>query len=217
MVVEIDGDESIAESDESNVFVASMTTSLAEIISDLGDGSVVEIAADASFPTADYLIIQPDVSVQFTGDWSVLDPVVIDGNFLHRAMSADRQIHIRTQSPWTNPILLVDVDRNGSVTPRDALVVINRISRFAVDDNNRLGIPVGDQSHQYYDTNGDGLASPIDALTVINFIGRRSEQSEAESERIDAIDHLLSASMTDRIEHERDLAIELQDDLFRLF
>ncbi len=64
---------------------------------------------------------------------------------------------------YTNPRQSVDVNGDGYVSPRDALLVINRLNAGAggAVDGVNLGA-------YYLDVNGDRLLSPIDALLVIN-------------------------------------------------
>lgn len=72
-----------------------------------------------------------------------------------------------------------DVDRNGTVTPRDALIVVNSISRSA-------NAPEGEQSRRKnryrLDVNDDGKVTAVDALRVINFIALQTHQNLAEGE-----------------------------------
>ena len=66
-----------------------------------------------------------------------------------------------TSSVRTNLFERGDVDANGELTPRDALMVINQLGRGGEGET---GSSVG----RYLDANGDGKVSPIDALWVIN-------------------------------------------------
>ena len=71
-------------------------------------------------------------------------------------------------SDWQNPLWKYDVDDDGSLSPLDALVVINKINR--ADPNLSFQDPVG--SNPYYDTDGDFSLSPLDALNIINRINQ---------------------------------------------
>ena len=71
-------------------------------------------------------------------------------------------------SDWQNPLWKYDVDDDGSLSPLDALVVINKLNR--ADPNLSFLDPVG--LNPYYDTDGDFSLSPLDALTVINGINQ---------------------------------------------
>ncbi|MEZ6092323.1 MAG: dockerin type I domain-containing protein [Pirellulaceae bacterium] len=83
---------------------------------------------------------------------------------------------------WRNPARPNDVDNDMSVTPLDALLVINDLNR---EGSRSLGV----RPHQltrYLDTNGDGNVSAVDALQVINQLSRGSvppsERAEGEAE-----------------------------------
>ena len=77
---------------------------------------------------------------------------------------------------WQNPSDPFDVDNSGSVSARDALLIINRIVR----NGSRLP-PDNDSSDRFYDVSGDGRATPIDALRVINQLVRQRLGGEGES------------------------------------
>ena len=67
--------------------------------------------------------------------------------------------------PW------LDVNSDASVTPLNALLVINRLNSTGTG-------PAGTQSH--LDVNRDGIISPLDALLVINRLNRPGD-GEGES------------------------------------
>lgn len=65
---------------------------------------------------------------------------------------------------FTNSANAFDVNADGSVTPIDALIVINSLNSGGVTAGGE-----GEQAPKYYvDVNGDGTVSPLDALLVIN-------------------------------------------------
>ena len=67
-------------------------------------------------------------------------------------------------SGWTNPNNPLDVNNNGTVTPIDALDVLNYLNT-----NGSGPLPTAPQGvHFYVDTNANGSVSPIDALLVLN-------------------------------------------------
>ncbi|MCA9191340.1 MAG: tandem-95 repeat protein [Planctomycetales bacterium] len=80
-----------------------------------------------------------------------------------------------TSLPFHNPLISEDVDYNFSVTPRDALMIINEI-------NSRGSYDLGDQpdasrsAPAFLDVSGDGVLSPQDALMVINFLNGEGEE-----------------------------------------
>jgi hypothetical protein len=63
-----------------------------------------------------------------------------------------------------NALLPEDTNGSGEVTPVDALVVINELSRSARG--------VAAESANMADVNADGAATPLDALTIINRLSR---------------------------------------------
>ena len=76
-------------------------------------------------------------------------------------------------NPWTNPDNSNDVNANGSVSPLDALLVINELNEPIVSDPSTGALPVpipnpAAFAPPFFDVNGDGFVSPIDALLVIN-------------------------------------------------
>ena len=72
-------------------------------------------------------------------------------------------------SDWQNPLLPYDVNDTSSVTPLDALLLINDLNRNGsrsiteTFDNENLDL-------SYVDVNGDGSSSPIDVLSIINYL-----------------------------------------------
>lgn len=68
-------------------------------------------------------------------------------------------------SDWQNPARQLDVNNDGSLTPLDALLGINRLNSVV---SGPLPLRAANSDEPYYDTNGDGIHSPIDVLLVIN-------------------------------------------------
>ena len=66
----------------------------------------------------------------------------------------------------TNPILPIDVNGDGEVTPTDVLQLVNRI--------NKSGGPLApvdaDGQPTFYDVTGDNALSPSDVLVVVNYL-----------------------------------------------
>ena len=76
------------------------------------------------------------------------------------ALNEFEQSVVSQASPWQNQEDPSDVNRDGSTTPIDALLVVNQI-------NASSPLPAAPVS-LFVDVNGDGQVSPIDALEVIN-------------------------------------------------
>ncbi len=69
-------------------------------------------------------------------------------------------------SDWRNPIDSLDVDGDGSISPLDPLVIINRIN-----ENREAGLPaIRPASEKFIDVDGDQTVSPLDVLVLINHI-----------------------------------------------
>jgi hypothetical protein len=84
-------------------------------------------------------------------------------------------------APAMNPTNALDVDNDGSISPLDALLVINRLNSPA----NILAGGEGEGSDLpklYFDVNGDGAVTPLDALTVINYLNQPRAFSPAAGE-----------------------------------
>ncbi len=87
-----------------------------------------------------------------------------------------------SQLPWQNAAWALDVDDNGAVTPRDALILINRLN-----DVGPARLPPPTTSHlsaPFYDVSGDNQITPQDALRVINYLNSGGNAAgSAEGER----------------------------------
>jgi hypothetical protein len=88
-------------------------------------------------------------------------------------------------SPWHNPRIDLDVTRDGTVGPVDALVVVNELNFLTIVDPVTKRFPdllPEDYVVQYrYDVDDNGILTPRDALLVINFLNGIAE-SEADGE-----------------------------------
>jgi len=102
------------------------------------------------------------------------------------------------ESPFQNPRNQYDVDDNGQVTPRDVLLIVNRLNSATGGEGEG-----GQASMVYYDVNGDGLGTPHDALKVVNFLnaqivtigggeGEGGDQGGQPVEPTGAADHVAS-------------------------
>ncbi len=124
-----------------------------------------------------------------------------DGVYLTHAEQAEAEIEIAVQdvhgqypptvqtfvieilpnvNPFHHPSLPFDVSGDNQVTPLDALLILNAISR-----NGGPG-PITDfpAPGQYWDVNGDGYITPMDAMLVLNYLNsqRRAGSATSESE-----------------------------------
>ncbi len=111
------------------------------------------------------------------------------------------QVAIRPGSVSQDPINPLDVNHDGSVTPVDVLLIVNRINRSSDFNSGSAG---DDTFIPSLDTNRDGLHSPTDALLVINYLNRRADDEQAEGEAHETDQHLASAGWpADDLEQRR--------------
>ncbi|MEZ6092116.1 MAG: GEVED domain-containing protein [Pirellulaceae bacterium] len=107
---------------------------------------------------------------------------VVEGELQVVATSGGATLKIRGAN-WTNPLDRYDVNKSGSVTPLDALVILNQLSRrdalvgstsTLVDPTTLSPLPVN-----FYDVTGEGLLTPLDALRILNYLNRGGASGEA--------------------------------------
>ncbi|MFO0939897.1 MAG: dockerin type I domain-containing protein [Pirellulales bacterium] len=113
---------------------------------------------------------------------------------------ADRAVvalHIaEDESPWHNYALPLDVSGNGTITPVDALQVIDYLN--SVVDRSLIGKdPL--KLPSFIDVNLDQIASPSDVLKIINFLSSRSagegeigSNENSRGEDLAAVDYLFT-------------------------
>jgi len=76
-----------------------------------------------------------------------------------------RVVASRLQNPTDEVNNFTDVDDNGFITARDALLVINRLAQAG---SNSVPVTSADSGPFFYDVNGDQTITSFDALLVIN-------------------------------------------------
>jgi hypothetical protein len=85
---------------------------------------------------------------------------------------------------YQNPNNRYDVDGNGFVQPRDALLIVNLLNNFDTDGDGvvnpftDLGTPAPNPP-PFYDVSGDNLITRADALLVVNFINSQASPAAA--------------------------------------
>jgi hypothetical protein len=79
--------------------------------------------------------------------------------------------------PWQNEANTNDANADGSVSPVDALVIINYINEHG---SGELPVPPPTNIVFFLDTNGDGSVSPVDVLIVINLLNATPVAGEGE-------------------------------------
>ncbi len=93
----------------------------------------------------------------------------------------------RIDSPRHNLVLAEDADRDGGVTARDALVIINDLTR-----NQSRMLSAGETAGFSVDVNNDGAVSALDALLVINELSRQSSGNGEQVASLTAVDQVMS-------------------------
>ncbi|QDT07631.1 Serine-aspartate repeat-containing protein D precursor [Rubripirellula lacrimiformis] len=79
-----------------------------------------------------------------------------------------------TRTAFQNPSLAQDVNNDGFVSPIDALVIINAMSRLSAEGE----AGSGSAGVSYFtDVNGDERVTALDALQVINYLSRQKNQA----------------------------------------
>lgn len=136
-----------------------------------GEGSdKIPIDASQLEGLPDAIVVQGNVELDFRGQWNVGSPVVQDAVLVHQVEHGGRLFHVTTTTPWKNPVLPWDVNRDGSVTPLDALQILNQLNRTS----GSFDLPElsSSDTHRYYDVSGDGYATPQDMLRILNYLNR---------------------------------------------
>jgi hypothetical protein len=139
------------------------------------DGLDVTVADAESASTVD---VDEDVDSDFSTDTRSVKVTLLAG-----VDKTNIDAGLVPASPWKNPDIGTDVNRDGFVAPLDALIVIIDLNAFG---SRQLPAPTTTPT-SFVDVNGDGFVTPLDALVVI--IRLNSPQSEAgpQSEPIESV------------------------------
>lgn len=143
----------------------------------VGTVSIVGSPAD-SFPEHQTLVLDVD---------DPIDPERIKYNQFQFQVTPGQ-----TVSATQNPNLAPDVNNDGSVSPLDALLIINDLRR---GQNSASGESASSASVLYTDVSGDSKTTPFDALMVVNYI-RRTRNSAVGEEAVQSSSGELIAQST---------------------
>ena len=102
--------------------------------------------------------------------WKLQPPVVHNGVRVHQLATDIALLQLENELPWQNPLMKLDVDSDGSITPLDVLLIINLLNEsdtWRLDASNPRHAAAG-----YVDVDGDGNLSPLDVLMVINELNK---------------------------------------------
>ena len=80
-------------------------------------------------------------------------------------------------NPWQNPVKQLDVNDDGSVSPIDALQIINSLNANGVRVLPRQDSGTSDWPPPFLDTNGDGHVTAVDVLIIINALNNQDSVS----------------------------------------
>jgi hypothetical protein len=114
-------------------------------------------------------------------------PQFVDGQFTHiisdAAADGTARVEVRNDHFFTNPLNRFDVDRNGSIQPLDALLILNAIRSLG---SGPITLPTNNDeiSTIYFDVSGDNNLTPLDALSVLNALSRISGGVKPEGESV---------------------------------
>ena len=114
----------------------------------------------------------------------------VDGMGAHRIRYAvddgsgkrrEAQVHVEGRWNWHNLHQSNDVDDDGKVTPRDALLGINQLNQFGSTRVEVLDAQYSDNtetmSRFHFDVDDDGVHLPLDVLLVINQLNIAARQA----------------------------------------
>lgn len=121
-------------------------------------------------------------TVQYGGQWTAEPPEIVAGQFVHVLKSDESTIEVENTRAFHNPLLSTDINRDSTVSPIDALIIINYLNAHL---SGVLQPPTPDSDFSrfaYIDTNADGAVAPLDALIVINRLNKLFSGGEGENE-----------------------------------
>ena len=130
---------------------------------------VTEMVADGGGTLAIHLA--DDDTLLLDAGWKRVAQASDGAEFVHAFLRGGASVSITNAAPWQNPTEPCDVDGDGFVVPRDALVIINTLNA----DGSRFLLPPATSALPvfYYDVTGKDprlghSVEPRDALLVIN-------------------------------------------------
>ena len=91
----------------------------------------------------------------------------------------DYAVTIGPAVSWHNAAFPTDVDDNGIVAPKDAILVINELNDRDVSDPDSGTLPAIADPPPFFDVNDDGYVSPLDAILVINDLPSTTNSPQA--------------------------------------
>ncbi len=129
-------------------------------------GSTVQLVEQPS--PSGTAVVQSDGKIVFTPSTNYFGSVTFSYFVTDNTGSPSNvaTVQVTVGSAWKNPVLDLDVNADGTVSPIDALLIINYINTGRPTDLPTSGIV----APPYYDPSGDEKVTSIDALLVINYL-----------------------------------------------
>ena len=125
------------------------------------------------------VVMNADDSLATPSVWIVQAGRVENGAWIQPYSNVDkntnvvRTLEVASARPWRNEVARLDADGDTTISPLDALILINGINSD-IFPNGRLPARQTTSGSGFYDTDGDNLLSPLDVLQVINRINSNS-------------------------------------------
>jgi CSLREA domain-containing protein len=121
-------------------------------------------------------------TVNYGGGWTAVIPQIIDGQYVHVLTQNNASVEVVNTAPFRNPLRPLDSNRDGHVSPLDALIIINRLNTTGPESLATPTSVAGLTEFFYIDTNGDRFVAPIDVLQVINSLNEPAFNTEGEGQ-----------------------------------
>lgn len=133
-------------------------------------------------PTTDTLRLHHggDDTIKYGDGWTVEIPQVIDDQYIHVLTQNAAAIEVVNATPFRNPYQFSDANRDGSVSPLDALIIINRLNTAGSEALTTPTSVAGITEFFFFDVNGDRFVSPVDVVQVVNFLNDLASYPEGE-------------------------------------
>jgi hypothetical protein len=158
------------------------------------DGELAAVAITLTTPNHGTAIVTTDNRIRYSAPANftgvdLFTYTLTDGQKLTSAPATVQVmvLDLDRQRPFLSPSMAADVNNDGTVSPIDALLVINEINLHG--SRNLPTTPVTAQDvFGFVDINGNGSVEPLDALLVISVLNSgatKGSEGEGESNRLD--------------------------------
>ena len=143
-------------------------------------------ASTVAFSIDDIKQINMDKSIQIRLDandaistpssWKMGSGRVENGVWVqtYTSPTGETKLEVIGDRPWRNEVLRLDTDGDSTISPLDALILINGLNNN-IFGNGRLPGRTTSSPTGFYDPDGDNSLSPLDVLSVINKLNSKGE------------------------------------------